>query len=270
MIVHELNIQELEHPSRHLTDNYKKDENSNNYKLLDLGHQEHTEIMQNLRLIELWRDIDNAEGFTLDKIGKNVLELREGRADPEYRKAIKIKIRGNLSAGTVEDFNIIGAILFGDSFEGVTETWQLEQYAFEPAGIVLFIKDMTIQQTEEFHYFRNILESIKAGGVRLFWNITQRHNRDDISAVVAGIAKHTVKHTATPVARTNIICHTVDATSVISAGKAVHAVKHTASPVENTLVDMYLEIDGGDIVSGVVDIDENIQHGFLEIITEGV
>jgi len=171
MIMHEKNMQELEHPASHLTDNYKKDENSNNYKLLDLGHQEHKEIMRNLRLIELWRNIDNAEGFTLDKIGKNVLELRNGRADLEYRKAIKIKIRGNLSAGLVEDFNVIGETFFGDNYEGITETWQLEQYNHEPAGLCFSVINLTNEQVHEFDCIRDILNEIKAGGVALFFII---------------------------------------------------------------------------------------------------
>jgi len=171
VIVHNPNMQELEHPSTHLTDNYKKDKNSNNYKLLDLGHQEHKEIMRTLRLIEAWRDIDNAEGFTLDKIGKNVLEMREGRADPEYRKAIKIKIRSNLSAGLVEDFNVILEILFGGNFNFISETWHQEKYNYEPAGNALSLSNLSNSQLLELSRVRSVLSEIKAGGVRLVWDL---------------------------------------------------------------------------------------------------
>jgi len=169
------------HPSTHLTSNYRRDEGSNNYKLLDLGHQQHLKIFKTLRLIELWRDVDEAEGFTLDKIGKNVLELREGRDDVPFRKAIKIKIRGNMSAGTVEDFNVIAEILFDNAFERISETWPLEQYGHEPAALSLSLLNMTREQMFDFRGIRDILEPIAAGGVRLFFDIKsmfrfQNHN----------------------------------------------------------------------------------------------
>ena len=167
MIVHELNMQELQHPSEHLTDNYKKDKESNNWKLLDLSYQEQKEIMRNLRLIEVWRDMDNAEGFTLDKIGKNVLELREGREDKPYRKAIKIKIRGNLSAGTIEDLNILAYALFEENFITVSETWHLSQYDYEPAGLVLYVTHNSTLQRLFLHY-RDVLQETAAGGVGLY------------------------------------------------------------------------------------------------------
>lgn len=167
MIEHELNMQELEHPSKHLTDNYRKDKDSNNYKLLDLGHQEHKEIMRILRLVEAWRDMDNAEGFTLDKIGKNVLELRGGRNDHEYRKAIKIKIRGNLSAGTIEDLNDIAAILFDEHFMSVSEAWHQKSYDFEPAAVVLHLRNLYFGWGSAFWRDIEFLNEVMAGGIGL-------------------------------------------------------------------------------------------------------
>ena len=169
IFAHEINIQELQHPAEHLTDNYQKGEESGNYKLLDLSHREQKEIMRTLRLIEAWRDMDSAEGFTLDKIGKNVLELREGRADPEYRKAIKIKIRGNLSAGLVEDLNAICAILFESNFRSVSETWHQAAYNYEPAAVAIHLNNLAIG--DELAFWRDlafITEIVMAGGVGLY------------------------------------------------------------------------------------------------------
>jgi hypothetical protein len=165
---HNLNAQELEHPASHLTDNYKKDEDSNNYKLLDLGHQEHKEIMKTLRLMEAWRDMDNAEGFTLDKIGKNVLELREGRDDYTYRKAIRIKIRGNLSAGLIEDLNIIAAILFEDNFVSISETWHQADYDYEPAAVALHVHNLPLWRDNTAWQYLAFINEIMAGGVGLY------------------------------------------------------------------------------------------------------
>jgi len=177
----------IQHPITHLTDNYRKDKDSNNYKLLSLGHKEHIEILKILLLIEAWRDIDNAEGFTLDKIGKNVLELREGRSDEEFRKAIKIKIRGNLSAGTIEDLNVIAEILLGEAFESITETWYQEQYDFEPAALSLLVKNFTARQVEGFETIKVFLDSIKAGGVRLHYYL--KWDYASINTIAIGIAQ---------------------------------------------------------------------------------
>ncbi|MCL2400678.1 MAG: hypothetical protein FWC91_13155 [Defluviitaleaceae bacterium] len=156
----------IQHPITHLTHNYRQDKNSNNYKLLDLGHQEHLQIQKTLRLIELWRDMDEAEGLTLDRIGKNVLELREGRNDVEFRKAIKIKIRGNLSVGTIDDLNAIAYALFGGSFRSVDETWHQSQYGYEPAGLVLSASyDPSLQGL--FLRYQDLLMAATAGGVGL-------------------------------------------------------------------------------------------------------
>ena len=180
---HEINMQELQHPAQHLTDNYRKDEGSNNFKFLDLSHREQKEILQSLRLIEAWRDMDNAEGFTLDKIGKNVLELRSGRSDKDYRKAIKIKIRGNLSAGLVEDLNAISQILFEDNFKSVSETWHQADYNFEPGGVAIHLHSLAIGGQPAFwRDIAFITDIVKAGGVGLYARQSELHDVSIFSA----------------------------------------------------------------------------------------
>lgn len=159
------------HPAKHLTDNYKKDSESNNYKLLSIGHLEHLEILESLNKIEVSRDIDMATGFNLDKAGKNVLELRDGRDDETFRQAIKIKIISNLSAGTIEDINAVAAILFGESFISVQETWNMEEHNYEPAALILSITDNPEAQERFLYYMKAILRAVKAGGVRLYNSI---------------------------------------------------------------------------------------------------
>lgn len=48
-------------------------------------------------------DIDLAEGGLLDRLGKIVREAREGRLDPEYRRAIRTRILINRSQGRIPD-----------------------------------------------------------------------------------------------------------------------------------------------------------------------
>jgi len=160
----------IRHPVTHLTSNYRKDKDSNNYKILDIGHQQHLNITKNLELIELWRDVDETEGFPLDKIGKNVLELRDGREDEVFRRAIAIKIRGNLSAGTIEDLNALGYALFGNNFINVSETWYQPQLGFEPAGVILAISDSPSLRGL-FLYYKNLLSATTAGGVSIGMSI---------------------------------------------------------------------------------------------------
>jgi len=162
----------IQHPVTHLTSNYRKDKNSNNFKLLDLDHQEQLQIYKTLRLIEAWRDVDNAEGFTLDKIGKNVLELRNGRDNVSFRKAIKLKIRGNLSAGTIDDFNLICDILFGEMFISINETWHQESYNFEPAAVSIIVSHSTNEEAIFFMEAKTFLEDVTAGGVRIYYFVT--------------------------------------------------------------------------------------------------
>jgi len=209
---HELSGASLRHPSEHLTDNYRKNEESNNYKLLDIDHQENKKIRDTIKLIEAWRDMDKAEGFTLDKIGKNVLELRENRPDPEYRKAIKIKIRGNLSAGLIEDLNAIAEILFEDNFVSVSETWYQEDYNFEPAAVAMHFQNAFAAQmlggceqgqdqsqsqsenrTRSSNFWRNmafITEIVKAGGIGIYNRLTEEW---DVNTYHAGVTNMLIR-----------------------------------------------------------------------------
>lgn len=161
----------LKHPSEHLTSNYEKVPNSNNYKILSLGHLEHEEILETLNRLEAYRDIDEAAGFTLDKVGKNVLELRDGRDDETFRQSIKIKIASSLSAGTIEDMITICEILFGDHFLSVQETWDQKEFNYEPAALLASITDDPEAQTLFFYYIRYLVMAVKAGGVRLYSKI---------------------------------------------------------------------------------------------------
>jgi len=164
---HKIDMSNLQHPSEHLTDNYRKHTNRNKYKLLDLPHSQHVQLMDNIRLTELWLDMDEATGLTLDRIGRNVLELRADRPDKEYRKAIKIKIRGNLSAGTIDDINDIAQILFEESYEGVQEAYTSELFLFEPAAIVLHLVNNIQDEYKLQDGIEFIDKVVRAGGVRL-------------------------------------------------------------------------------------------------------
>jgi len=63
---------------KRLTDNYRKDPQSNVGKLLGIVAGELEEAREALETTENYRDIDQATGVTLDRIGYNFLQYRGG------------------------------------------------------------------------------------------------------------------------------------------------------------------------------------------------
>lgn len=120
---------------RRLTDNYKKTPKSNIGKLFSIVKLEVEEVKKALKTIELWRLIDNATGETLDKIGLNVDQRRNGLDDVMYRIILKLKIRANRSGGQIEVLNDVLSILLDDNFISVKEVWNDPLYYYEPAAV---------------------------------------------------------------------------------------------------------------------------------------
>lgn len=128
---------------KRLTSNYRKDESSNTYKIIKLFTDELEEVKSSLQTIELWRDIEQAGGSTLDKIGVNVTEPRNNRGDVEYRQALLVAIASNTSGGDIERINEILTVLLGDKLIGVQETWNQAdgaEYDGEPAGLLIMMR----------------------------------------------------------------------------------------------------------------------------------
>ncbi|MDE3837945.1 hypothetical protein C0966_00790 [Bacillus methanolicus] len=84
-----------------LTDHYKKDPNSNIGKLLSVVYDEIEELKSTFLKIEEWRNINNAEGTTLDLAGENVGQPRGKATDEIYRVMIRGKEALNQSDGTI-------------------------------------------------------------------------------------------------------------------------------------------------------------------------
>ena len=90
-----------------------------------------------VRQVQLWEDclwtvingrlLENATGIRLDTLGALVGEARDGRGDTDYRQAIKMRIRVNLSRGHDEDVLQVAALAHASP-----EYW--EDY---PAGWIL-------------------------------------------------------------------------------------------------------------------------------------
>lgn len=84
-----------------LPDNLNKSPNSNISKLMQLVAHHSQEKRDLLNRIDEWRDIDKAEGETLDRIGRNVQQPRGQASDEVYRIMIKARIIRNLSNGSI-------------------------------------------------------------------------------------------------------------------------------------------------------------------------
>ena len=140
---------------KRLTSNYRKDESSNTYKIIKLFTDELEEVKSSLQTIELWRDIEQAEGSTLDKIGVNVTELRNNRGDVEYRQALLVAIASNTSGGDIERINEILTVLLGDNFLGVREVWSDPTYNFEPAAIAIRFQNLEQLIEKEYEELEN-------------------------------------------------------------------------------------------------------------------
>lgn len=144
---------------KRLTDNYKKNPESNIGKLLSIIDFELDRLKDTYKTIDSYRAIDNATGATLDNIGKNVLQERGGIDDITYRLFLKIKIRSNLSGGQIETINDIMTVILGDNYLGLREVWGNSTYSNEPAAIeirfVNFFSDIAKQyaDTENDPYY---------------------------------------------------------------------------------------------------------------------
>lgn len=110
------------------TDHFRKDSESNIYKLMQIFSEELQLLETTNNLILDWRDIDFAQGHTLDLIGSNINQPRGMAIDEVYRVLLKSKIARNLSDGSIDSIiNVIALALSADKKEiQITEGWTKE------------------------------------------------------------------------------------------------------------------------------------------------
>lgn len=150
------------------TDHFRKDEESNTYKLMQLFSDELQLLEEtNNRIIE-WRNIDKAEGKALDLIGQNVVQPRGTATDEVYRIMLKTKIARNLADGTLNGLiTAIAYVLQVDKKEiKVTEMWDLLN---QPACIAVeaIPLDKINNAGLTANEFEDILRSLVSAGVKL-------------------------------------------------------------------------------------------------------
>ncbi len=137
---------------KRLPDNYNKNETSNIAKLLSIFDFEIYRLSEALKTIEAYREINKAEGTTLDNIGKNVLLERGDMDDVTYRLFLRIKIQANLSGGRIGTLNDILKANFGDNYMGLREVWGDPNYSYEPAAFEVFYTNFFDKVKAEYQF----------------------------------------------------------------------------------------------------------------------
>ncbi len=137
---------------------YARDKDSNNYKLLKIIAENGVENLAIQQTILKYWDVDQAEGYGLDRLGKDEGIARGSWDDEEYRKMIKIQCILNLSEGDIDTMNLIMDAYMGHDFIGFEEGWR----EFEPATLLLNIRSSakTIPDT--------LIKRIKTAGVGIY------------------------------------------------------------------------------------------------------
>lgn len=153
-----------------LADYFDKRPDSNISKLLALFSEDMNQIHEVNETVRTWRDIDRAEGTTLDLIGSDVRLTRGPADDPAYRILLKAKIIRNLSDGTVD--GIINAIAMTlseqpDSVQ-IVEKWHDE---FDPEPNTIRALKMPIRRVIEAgmdtEAFVNVIQKSVAAGIKV-------------------------------------------------------------------------------------------------------
>ena len=149
---------------RRITENYSKDPDSNVGKLLNIAATEIEDLEETANKIRLWRDIDEAEGETLDRIGYNVQQWRGQADDGIYRILIKSKVARNRSDGSVNTIIEVLAITLDTEEENIVvqELWETE-----PAAIQVDVPTALLNEIGfSFTQFGRLVNRIVAAGVR--------------------------------------------------------------------------------------------------------
>lgn len=96
-----------------LPDAYRKDTDSNNYKILNIQKIEIDGIKKDTEDVYNTLDLDQATGKTLDLYGDMLGQARGYATDDQYRVMIKAKIVRNLMTGSLDSIINAGCLMFG-------------------------------------------------------------------------------------------------------------------------------------------------------------
>lgn len=151
---------------KRLPERFRKQTNKDLYYVL---YGDFDEVEQGFLDIKDSRNIDNAIGETLDRMGANVGQFRQGEDDDLYRQLIKVRIIANMSIGDIPTINLVMSTLVKEIYLGLQEVWNFEELKNEPAAIILKLSVLH----KNTPYF--LINAIKAAGVRVLFNTFAKH-----------------------------------------------------------------------------------------------
>lgn len=151
-------------------DHFKKDNTSNIAKLMHIFSDQLLQLQETTERVGDWRDIDQAQGKTLDDIGSNINQPRGKATDEVYRILLKSKIARNLSDGSINTIiNVIAVALSVPPAQiRIVEKWHDE---LEPEPATLKVIEMPLQRINESGLdpvnFVRIVQKTVAAGVKV-------------------------------------------------------------------------------------------------------
>ena len=114
------------------------------------------EIEKALEGVEDSRDLKKASGKSLDLLGGNVGQNRQGEDDERYRLLIQTKIIANLSMGDIPTINHVLTTLINEKYLGLVEGFKEMR---EPASFLIDFDGFTSQDLDI------LISRVKAAGV---------------------------------------------------------------------------------------------------------
>lgn len=153
-----------------LSDVFNKSPTSNLGKLMGIMADQLSVLEATQERIREWRDIDQAAGTTLDRIGENVVQPRGVSTDEIYRILIKSKIARNLSRGDINTIiRVLAEALSADYSEIRISELYNDPSSPEPAAISLI--ELPIARLNAVGMdpvqFARIVQRTVAAGVRV-------------------------------------------------------------------------------------------------------
>lgn len=98
---------------KNLPDTYRKDKESNNYKILEVERDAGTDLNEILSQVYGILDLDNAAGKTLDLHGEKIGQERGSATDEQYRIMIRAKAARSLVNGSYPSICNALCVTFG-------------------------------------------------------------------------------------------------------------------------------------------------------------
>lgn len=153
-----------------LTDVYNKSPNSNIGKLIGILYEQLKQLTDTFEQIREWRDIDKAQGTTLDRIGENIVQSRGAATDEIYRVLLKSKIARNLSKTDVNTIIQVLALALDCEYRDIRIRSKYNDAA-EPEPAALSLIQVPIKRLNEVgmspQQFGQIIQKTVAAGVRV-------------------------------------------------------------------------------------------------------